>query len=201
MRGLDESSDVLVRTGQKAQEQVRHVWDGFVNFAARDNVLEVALGLIIANAFTKVVTSFVSDLVLPVVSLLPFLNRNMDQKFAVLSKGPNFVSENGYNTLHQAREDGALVLAYGAFIETVMNFLGVSLTLYAAGHLYMFVFHNKIIKPTIRCPYCRQYISETALRCRHCSTWQDGREDEPKSNASLREDLADGEPSLISEVP
>jgi large conductance mechanosensitive channel len=45
MRGLDESSDVLARTGQKAQEQVRHVWDGFVNFAARDNVLEVALGL------------------------------------------------------------------------------------------------------------------------------------------------------------
>lgn len=105
----------------------------------------------------------------------------MDQKFAVLSKGPNFASE-GYNTLHQAREDGALVLAYGyvahpvemfvvicrdflppdrAFIETVMNFLGVSLTLYAAGHVYMFVFHNKIIKPTVRCPYCKQYISET----------------------------------------
>jgi hypothetical protein len=44
----------------------------------------------------------------------------MDQKFAVLSKGPNFVSEKGYNTLHQAREDGALVLAYGCvlFIPT-----------------------------------------------------------------------------------
>ncbi|KAJ5562689.1 hypothetical protein N7461_001450 [Penicillium sp. DV-2018c] len=113
MRGLDESTDILLRTGQKAQEQVRHAWDGFINFAARDNVLEVALGLIIANAFTKVVTSFVTDLVLPIVSLLPFLNRNMDQKFAVLSRGPNYAQENGYNTLYQAREDGALVLAYG----------------------------------------------------------------------------------------
>ncbi|KAJ5339667.1 hypothetical protein N7452_006395 [Penicillium brevicompactum] len=163
MRGLDENTEVdvdaLIRTGQKAQAQVRHAWDGFVNFAARDNVLEVALGLIIANAFTKVVTSFVSDLVLPIVSLLPFLNRNMDQKFAVLSQGPNYTSE-GYNTLYQAREDGALVLAYGAFIETVVNFLGVSLTLYAAGHLYMFFFHSKIIKPTVRCPYCKQFISE-----------------------------------------
>lgn len=46
MRGLDESTDVFLRTGQKAQEQVRHAWDGFINFAARDNVLEVALGLI-----------------------------------------------------------------------------------------------------------------------------------------------------------
>ena len=48
MRGLDESTDALLRTGQKAQEQVRHAWDGFVNFAARDNVLEVALGLMYA---------------------------------------------------------------------------------------------------------------------------------------------------------
>ena len=37
----------------------------------------------------------------------------MDQKFAVLSKGPNYDQQNGYNTLYQAREDGALVLAYG----------------------------------------------------------------------------------------
>ena len=37
----------------------------------------------------------------------------MDQKFAVLSKGPNFGHEIGYNTLSQARDDGALVLAYG----------------------------------------------------------------------------------------
>jgi large conductance mechanosensitive channel len=37
----------------------------------------------------------------------------MDEKFAVLSKGPNFDQQNGYNTLYQAREDGALVLAYG----------------------------------------------------------------------------------------
>lgn len=52
-------------------------------------------------------------MVLPIVSLLPFLNRNMDQKFAVLSKGPSFDQQYGYNTLCQAREDGALVLAYG----------------------------------------------------------------------------------------
>ncbi|OQE10450.1 hypothetical protein PENVUL_c004G06960 [Penicillium vulpinum] len=196
MRGLDESTEVFLRTGQKAQEQVRHAWGGFINFAARDNVLEVAL----ANAFTKVVTSFVSDLVLPIVSLLPFLNRNMDEKFAVLSKGPNYDQQYGYNTLYQAREDGALVLAYGLFIETVLNFLGVSLTLYAVGHLYMLIFHDKVIKPTVRCPYCKQYIGKSALRCRHCSSWQDGREDEPRSDESSREELPNAEASSVREV-
>ncbi|CDM30645.1 hypothetical protein DTO013E5_2421 [Penicillium roqueforti] len=200
MRGLDDSTDVFIRTGQKAQKHVRLAWEGFINFAARDNVLEVALGLIIANAFTKVVTSFVTDIILPIVSLLPFLNRNMDQKFAVLSKGPTYDQQNGYNTLYQAREDGALVLAYGLFAETVLNFLGVSLTLYAVGNMYMMIFPDKIIKPTVRCPYCRQYISKQALRCRHCSTWQDGREDEPRSDKSSREELAGAEPSRAGQI-
>lgn len=125
----------------------------------------------------------------------------MDQKFAVLSKGPSFDQQYGYNTLRQAREDGALVLAYGVFIETVLNFLGVSLTLYAVGHLYMWIFHDKIIKPTVRCPYCKQYIGESALRCRYCSTWQDGREDEPRSDKSSREELADAESSFVGGIP
>ncbi|KAJ5242992.1 uncharacterized protein N7469_001319 [Penicillium citrinum] len=179
MRGLEDSTDVLIRVGQTAGEQVKHGFDAFVNFAARDNVLEVALGLIIANAFTKVVTSFVSDIVLPIISLLPFLNRNMDQKFAVLSRGPNYIHGQGYNTVKQARDDGALVLAWGLFIETILNFLGVSMTLFAVAHLYMAVSHNKIIKPTIRCRYCKKYISVEAKRCLNCSSWQDGREDLP----------------------
>lgn len=45
MRGLDDSTDVILRVSQSAGEQVKHGWDAFVNFAARDNVLEVALGL------------------------------------------------------------------------------------------------------------------------------------------------------------
>jgi hypothetical protein len=61
MRGLDESTEALLRTGQKAQEQVRHAWDGFINFAARDNVLEVALGLMLVlllhNNLTTLLTS------------------------------------------------------------------------------------------------------------------------------------------------
>ncbi|KAJ5098646.1 hypothetical protein N7532_005647 [Penicillium argentinense] len=195
MRGLDESTDVLIRVGQTAGEQVKHGWDAFVNFAARDNVLEVALGLIIANAFTKVVTSFVSDMVLPVISMLPFLNRNMGQKFAVLSKGPHYVQGQGYNTVKQARDDGALVLAWGSFIENMVSFMGVSLTLFAVAHLYMAISHNKIIKPTVRCRYCKKYISIEAKRCLNCSSWQDGREDLPGEHEDHEDEELTGDRS------
>lgn len=45
MRGLDETNNVLYRVVHTAGAQVHTVWRAFVNFAARDNVLEVALGL------------------------------------------------------------------------------------------------------------------------------------------------------------
>ncbi|KAL4875242.1 large-conductance mechanosensitive channel [Aspergillus karnatakaensis] len=177
MRGLEESTQPAMRFGQNAKSTVSRAWAGFIDFAARDNVLEVALGLIIAQSFTSIVKSFVSDIILPLISLLPFLNRNMDEKFAVLRRGPNYEIENGYNTIHQARDDGALVLGYGLFLETLVNFLGISLTLYALAQVYMFFSRDKIIKRQVKCRYCRKWISEKASRCVNCSSWVDGRED------------------------
>ena len=59
------------------------------------------------------VTSFVGDILLPPISLLPFVNRNLDEKFAVLKRGSNYVKDHGYNTMKMALDDGAVVMAYG----------------------------------------------------------------------------------------
>lgn len=69
----------------------------------------------IAAAFTSVVTSFVADIMLPPISLLPFMNKNLDEKFAVLRRGPTYNTTDGlgYNTLQEAADDGAVVMAYG----------------------------------------------------------------------------------------
>lgn len=53
----------------------------------------------------------VSDILLPFVSLLPFISKNMPQKFLVLRRGPN--GKGGYNTIDQAEADGAVTMAYG----------------------------------------------------------------------------------------
>ena len=67
----------------------------------------------LAAAFTSVVTSFVSDIVMPVLALLPFIDRNFDEKFAVLRGGKAYRKGEGYMTVKRALEDGAVVLRYG----------------------------------------------------------------------------------------
>ena len=66
----------------------------------------------IAAAFTRIVNSLVSDIILPFVALLPLFDRNLPQKFLVLRPGPNY-DQGGYNTIQQAEADGAITMAYG----------------------------------------------------------------------------------------
>ncbi|KAL8635620.1 MAG: hypothetical protein Q9228_006908, partial [Teloschistes exilis] len=120
MPRLEDAEQTLLSSGSNLKQRTRNAWDSFSDFALRDNVLEVAVGLILAAAFTTVTTSFVSDILLPPISLLPFFARNLEEKFAVLKPGPNYHSHSpnggkgeGYNTPKQAKEDGAVVMNYG----------------------------------------------------------------------------------------
>ena len=87
----------------------------FRDFIARGNVMDMAVGIIIGAAFTAIVKSLVSDLINPVIGLftggLDFTNL-----FLVLGAGE-------FATLAEAREAGASVFAYGAFLMAVLNFL------------------------------------------------------------------------------
>ncbi|KAF4632541.1 hypothetical protein G7Y89_g5588 [Cudoniella acicularis] len=136
---LEDSTELLQHAGEEVVGGAKRMWEGFTDFALQDNVLEVAVGLIIAAAFTTVVTSFVSEILLPPLSLLPFVHRNLDEKFAVLKRGPNYNStdRHGYNTVDQATEDGAVVMAYGTFINKILNFAGVGLALYVVAALLL----------------------------------------------------------------
>jgi large conductance mechanosensitive channel len=170
-------------------------WDNFANFALRDNVLEVAVGLMsvspifvplssshsdwkcsLAASFSAVANSLVSDIILPIISLLPFIDKNLVEKFAVLRGGRQKVP---YNTIQQALDDGAIVWAYGSFLDKVLRFLLIAIALLLIAKTYGYVVGDNIVKRQKKCGYCRKYISEKAKRCVNCTTWQDGREDRP----------------------
>ncbi|KAI0095082.1 ion channel [Irpex rosettiformis] len=183
MAGSYNGEDVqerLVDGGNFLVHRVQSAWSNFLDFLGRDNVLEVAVGLMIASSFTAVVTSLVSDVLLPPISLLPFMShKNLPEKFAVLRKGPH--GSRGYNTVEQAKEDGAVIMAYGIFLDKTLTFLSLGLVLYAIAQIYQLVSKDNIIKHTVRCPYCRKYIPEKAKRCVNCTSWVDGREEKETS--------------------
>ncbi|EJD34654.1 gated mechanosensitive channel [Auricularia subglabra TFB-10046 SS5] len=169
-----ELEERLVHAPSAIIRGARGFWAGFQDFLGRDNVLEVAVGLMIASSFTAVVNSLVSDILLPPLALLPFLNRNLESKFAVLRSGPHGPH---YNTLQQAAEDGAITLAWGLFVDKVFAFFVLGFVLYLVAQLYGTISKNSIIRHTVKCAYCRKAVSEKAVRCAFCSSWLDGREE------------------------
>ena len=89
----------------------------FKDFIAKGNVMDMAVGIIIGAAFTAIVTSLVGDLINPIIGL--FMGGvDFTNNYAVLS---GEVAEGA--SLEAARETGASVFAYGAFIMAVINFL------------------------------------------------------------------------------
>ncbi|KAI4676113.1 hypothetical protein J4E90_004965 [Alternaria incomplexa] len=180
MPRLDENTHQTLRDAEQGiRRRTASAWDSFSNFALRDNVLEVAVGLILAASFTAVANSLVSSIILPIISLLPFLSRNLDAKFAILQSGPNYNTtiSNGYNTPKQAVDDGAVVLAYGEFLDKIVRFLVVALALWVVALAYSRGSGDNIVKKQVKCRFCRKYISEKAKRCVNCTSWLDGRED------------------------
>ncbi|MFK7838385.1 MAG: large conductance mechanosensitive channel protein MscL [Sulfitobacter sp.] len=89
----------------------------FKDFIAKGNVMDMAVGIIIGAAFTAIVTSLVGDLINPIIGLVSG-GVDFTNNYAVLGGD---VPEGA--SLEAARETGASVFAYGAFIMAIINFL------------------------------------------------------------------------------
>jgi large conductance mechanosensitive channel len=117
----------------------------------------------VAAAFTDLVKSFVSAILMPPIAIIFPINKNIEEKFAVLRAGPNYNTSSpngGYNTLNQAQSDGAVVMAYGSFIYQMVSFIMVGFSLYGLAHVYTLLSHDPIIKYSKKCQYCFKRINE-----------------------------------------
>ena len=135
----------------------------FKEFAMRGNVLDMAVGIIIGAAFGRIITSLVNDVIMPPIGLL--LGRvDFSSLFINLSGTP-------YASLADARKAGAAVIGYGAFLNTILDFVVVAFVIF---QLIRQV--NKMKKEpapaaatTRECPYCLSVIPLKATRCGHCT--------------------------------
>lgn len=94
----------------------------FRDFIARGNVIDLAIGIIIGAAFTGVVNSLVNDVLMPPIGRLTG-NVDFSSLFINLSGG-------SYPSLKAARDAGAAVIAYGAFINALINFLIIAFVVF-----------------------------------------------------------------------
>lgn len=83
-------------------------WSEFKTFAVKGNALELAIAVVVGNAFSGVVNSLVGDIITPVIGLL---TNNVD-----------------FKTL--AWQHGQLVIKYGAFLQALFNFIIISLSIF-----------------------------------------------------------------------
>ena len=92
----------------------------FKEFIAKGNVMDLAVGVIIGAGFQRIVDSAVNDLIMPFVGMA-LGGRDFTSMFIVLDEGAKVPGP--YASLVEAREAGAAVFAYGAFLTQVFMFL------------------------------------------------------------------------------
>ncbi len=141
----------------------------FREFALRGNVVDMAVGIIIGAAFSTIVSSLVTDVIMPPIGLL--LGKvDFSNLFVVLKPGS---VPPPYPSLTAAKEVGAVSLNIGLFINTVVNFLIVAFAIFLVVKA-MNTLKRKQEEPpaptTKECPFCFSPISLKATRCPHCTS-------------------------------
>ena len=132
-------------------------------FIARGNFIDLATGMVVGASFTAIVNSFTSDLLMPILGLLigkvDFSNLYIN------------LSSTDYASLAAAKEAGAPVIAYGAFLNVCLDFLIVATAIFL---LIQQV--NKLVpkapapKAPRVCPYCKETVADEATKCPHCAS-------------------------------
>lgn len=100
----------------------RDMLQDFKNFAMKGNVVDLAIGVIIGAAFSKIIDSLVSDLIMPIIGAITG-GLDFSNYFTPLSKAVTATN------LADAKKQGA-VLAWGSFLTLTLNFLIIAFVLF-----------------------------------------------------------------------
>jgi len=99
----------------------------FKEFAMKGNVVDLAVGVIIGAAFGAIVNTLVSDVLMPLIGLVSG-GMDFSNMYVLLKEGTKTPAP--YSSLAAAKEAGAVTLAYGLLINTIVNFLIVAMSLF-----------------------------------------------------------------------
>lgn len=144
----------------------------FKEFAIRGNVADMAIGIILGAAFGKIVTSLVTDVVMPPIGLL-LGGVDFAELYVNLGDG-------SYETLAAAQEAGAPTINYGLFMNAVLDFLIVAFVIFlVVRQMNRLNRQQPEPEPTPSeksCAFCATTIPLAASRCPHCTSELEGLE-------------------------
>jgi large conductance mechanosensitive channel len=133
----------------------------FKDFVARGNVVDLAVAVIIGAAFGKIITSLVDGVIMPPIGLL-FGKVDFASLFYVLNH-----AKGDPVSLADAKAKGIPVIAYGVFINDIINFLIVAFVIFLIVKAVNSI-KSKATATTKDCPYCLAAIPIPATRCSSC---------------------------------
>lgn len=135
----------------------------FKKFAMQGNVLDLAIGIIIGAAFGKIVSSFVNDILMPPIGLL-LGKMDFSNLFINLSDLP-------YTSLAAAKEAGAPIIAYGLFLNNIIDFVIIAFVIFIIVRQVNRMKRETVAELTTKdCSYCLSEIPLQAVRCPHCTS-------------------------------
>jgi large conductance mechanosensitive channel len=134
----------------------------FREFIARGNVIDLAVGVIIGGAFGKIVSSLVSDVLMPPLGLV--LGRiDFSNLFINLGDKP-------VKTLAEAKTAGVPTLNYGQFIDNIIQFFILAFVVFLIVRAVTKLYKPAPAVTTKPCPFCAEAIPLPAKKCGHCTS-------------------------------
>lgn len=159
---------------------MRKFLNEFKQFAARGNMIDLAVGVIIGGAFQKIITSLVNDVIMPFISVFTGDIDFTDRFFTL--------DGNKYATIAEATSAGVVPIKYGSFLTAFLDFIIMAFVIFCMikGINKLSAIGQKIVPiklleeeekeepKTKKCPYCESEIPFHATRCSHCTSVLEG---------------------------
>jgi large conductance mechanosensitive channel len=142
----------------------------FKEFAMRGNVVDMAVGIVIGSAFGTIVSSLVSDILMPPIGLL-LGNVDFTNLFIILRAGEGVLP---YASLEEAQAAGAVTLNYGLFLNTIISFVIIAFAVFLVIRGLNRMQREEEAPPeepsTKECAFCFTAIPIQARRCPNCTS-------------------------------
>lgn len=121
---MDEAIDLTKKAGHRVEKRSKAFWTDFKKFVAKGNVVDLAIAVVVGAAFNKIVSALVSEIITPLTSLLLKADTLTELKWVL-------------RAADEANEVEEIAVTYGVFLQTVLDFMVVALSIYIALKVFM----------------------------------------------------------------